>query len=72
MEKKLNFEDALTKLEQIVEALENADLPLDEAVKKYEEGMALSKHCHGLLEQADQVLTSVMKNQKEEDFSPNE
>ncbi|MFP4286655.1 MAG: exodeoxyribonuclease VII small subunit [Candidatus Izemoplasmataceae bacterium] len=72
MEKKISFEEALKQLEAIVESLENADLPLEEAVKKYEEGMALSKHCHGLLEDAEQVLTKVMKNQKEEDFSINE
>lgn len=69
MEKKLSFEDALAQLQTIVDALENADLPLEEAVKKYEEGMALSKHCHGLLEDAEQVLTKVLKNHKEEDFS---
>lgn len=72
MQKKLSFEDALKQLETIVDALENADLPLEEAVKKYEEGMALSKHCHGLLEDAEQVLTKVLKNHSEEDFSIDE
>lgn len=69
---KQSFEDALKSLESIVSALENGDLPLEEAVKKYEEGMALSQHCHKLLEQAEKVLTKVMKDQKEEEFEVTE
>ncbi|MFH5882099.1 MAG: exodeoxyribonuclease VII small subunit [Candidatus Izemoplasmataceae bacterium] len=65
---KQSFEEALKTLEEIVQALENGELPLEEAVKKYEEGMALSQHCHKLLEQAEKVLTKVIKDQKEEDF----
>lgn len=64
---KQSFEDALKELETIVEALENGDLPLEKAVKKYEEGMALSKHCHTLLEDAEKVLTKVMTAQGEEE-----
>ncbi len=63
---KQSFEDALKKLESIVEALESGDLPLEEAVKKYEEGMQLSKHCHKLLEDAENVLTKVMNDKGEE------
>ena len=65
---KQSFEEALTALETIVEALENGDLPLEEAVKKYQEGMALAKHCHGLLEDAEKVLTKVMTKEGESDF----
>ena len=65
---KQSFEEALTSLEAIVEALENGDLPLEEAVKKYQEGMNLAKHCHGLLEDAEKVLTKVMTKEGEADF----
>ena len=45
MEKKINFEDSMKKLEDIARELERDDLTLDESVKKFEEGMALSKAC---------------------------
>ncbi len=69
---KQSFEEALLALEAIVEALENGDLPLEEAVKKYQEGMALAKHCHGLLEEAEKVLTKVMNQEGESDFDVEE
>ena len=39
------FEDALNKLEKIVDDLEGGELKLDDAIKKYEEGMKLSALC---------------------------
>lgn len=42
---KKNFEDALTHLEKIVEELENTDLSLDNALKKFEDGMELVRFC---------------------------
>ncbi len=69
---KQSFEEALQQLETIVKALENGDLPLEVAVKKYQEGMALSKHCHGLLEAAEKVLTSIIKDGKEAPFEVSE
>jgi len=68
MSKSKNFEESLESLEAIVKALENGDLPLEEAVKKYQEGMKLSAHCHGLLKDADKVLTTLMKDNQEESF----
>ena len=48
----MKFEEALKKLEKIVGDLENGDLPLDEALEKYEEGIRLSKACAKKLEVA--------------------
>lgn len=42
---KQTFEKALDDLEKIVAEMETSDLPLDEALKKYEEGMALVQFC---------------------------
>lgn len=42
---KKNFEDALTQLEKLVEELENTDLSLDSALKKFEDGMELVRFC---------------------------
>jgi len=67
-EKKQTFEETLEALETIVKQLENGDLPLEEAVSKYQEGIKLSKHCHDLLEDADKVLTTLMKDGQEEAF----
>ena len=44
---KLPFETALQKLEEIVEAMESGDLPLETLLVRYEEGMKLAKACQG-------------------------
>jgi exodeoxyribonuclease VII small subunit len=51
--KKLNFEEAYAQLEETVQTLESGNLPLAEALTLYERGMALAKHCHGHLDQAE-------------------
>ena len=63
-----SFEQALVELEQLVKELENGDIELNEAVKKYNEGMKLSKHCHDLLSGAEQVIVKMMKDEKLTDF----
>ena len=47
-----SFEDALKKLEAIVEKLNNQDISLEKSVKLYEEGLRLSKICSETLENA--------------------
>jgi len=47
------FEKQLTQLETVVERLERGDLPLDESVRLFEEGMKLSQACKQELEQAE-------------------
>ena len=51
--KKLTFEKALAKLEQIVQKLERGDVPLEESVTIYERGEALKRRCEELLRQAE-------------------
>jgi exodeoxyribonuclease VII small subunit len=56
----IKFEEALKKLERIVQELESGKLSLDESLKKYEEGVKLSRFCHQTLKDAQkkiQVLT---------------
>jgi exodeoxyribonuclease VII small subunit len=50
--KRLNFEDAMKELEKIVKDLESGQVKLDEAVKAYERGAALRKHCESKLADA--------------------
>lgn len=52
-EKALSFEGNLARLDDIVRALEDADLPLEKALQLYEEGMKLSEVCHNQLEEAE-------------------
>jgi exodeoxyribonuclease VII small subunit len=49
----LAFEDALKKLETIVEAMESGELSLEETLARYEEGTRLARHCQGKLSEAD-------------------
>lgn len=56
------FEQSLRRLEEIVEALEQGDVPLDDALKMYEEGIALSKACVEKLTQAELRLKKLAKD----------
>jgi len=58
------FEDAIKKLENIVEELEKGQLSLDEALKKYQEGIELSRVCSQRLESAKKKIDILSKNKK--------
>lgn len=57
-----SFEESLRRLETIVEQLEGGDVPLDEALQLYEEGIALSKACGEKLNQAELTLKRLGKD----------
>ena len=56
------FEVALKRLEEIVTALESGELALDGALELFEEGIRLSRFCHGKLEQAERRVEMLMKD----------
>ncbi len=58
----LAFEEALKKLEGIVEAMESEDLPLEKLLAKYEEGTRLSKVCQDKLAEAEVKIQKLEKN----------
>jgi exodeoxyribonuclease VII small subunit len=58
----LSFEQALARLETIVNQLESGDLPLDEAIARYEEGDALRKQCQARLDAAQARIEQVRVN----------
>ncbi|MDD5346991.1 MAG: exodeoxyribonuclease VII small subunit [Candidatus Omnitrophica bacterium] len=62
----VKFEEALKKLEKIVDELESGDLSLDEALKKYQEGIELSRVCASRLESAKKKIDVLVKNKKGE------
>lgn len=59
-EKKISFEEAMEQLEGIVERLEEGDVPLEEAIAIYKEGMELSKLCHDKLKNVEEQLAKII------------
>lgn len=55
-EKKKTFEEAMTRLDEIVALLERGDAPLEESLKLFEEGTKLMKQCSALLDRAEQKV----------------
>jgi exodeoxyribonuclease VII small subunit len=58
------FEEALKKLQSIVEKMERGDLPLDEAMEQFSEGIRLARICHQRLEEAEQKVRTLLKEQQ--------
>ncbi len=56
-----SFEKNLERLDAIVRALEDAELPLEKALQLYEEGMKLSEVCHKQLEEAEGRVEILIK-----------
>ena len=62
----INFEEDMKMLEQIAIELEKGDLDLDKSVKKFEEGMKISKRCSDTLAEAEKRITMLIKNSDNE------
>ena len=56
------FEAALQKLDEIVQKLEKGELPLEESLLLYEEGVRLSRLCHAKLEEAEGKIELLLKD----------
>ncbi len=56
---RLSFEEALKKLESIVEQLEDEEITLEDSVKLYEEGVKMSRFCTEILEEAELRINQV-------------
>lgn len=54
--KPLKFEQALSRLEEIVSAIEQGEIGLEESIERFEEGMALIRHCRGVLAEAEMKI----------------
>ncbi len=57
-----SFEQYLQDLEKIVKELETGDLPLEKALKRFEDGMALSKRCSRMLDETEQKISRLIKD----------
>ncbi len=57
--KRLKFEEAMRRLEEIVEAMESGQIGVEESIAKYEEAMNLAAHCRQILDQAEQRIQKI-------------
>ncbi len=69
----LSFEESLEKLEEIVNKLENGDVPLDDAIDEFSNAMKLVKVCNDKLTAAEESIAKIVKENGEiVDFNPTE
>lgn len=69
----IRFEEAMQKLEKVVTQLETGDVPLEEAITLYKEGMELSALCQGKLQHAEKQLMSMIDEKGNiQQFNPQE
>ena len=66
--KTINVEKALSDLEELVEELESGDLPLEKAMKKFEEGIKLARGCQAALKDAEQKVEILLQSAGGEDL----
>ena len=60
--KAVNLEKSLADLETLIEELESGDLPLEKAMKKFEEGIKLTRGCQTALKEAEQKVEILLKS----------
>lgn len=65
-----DFESSLNELEQLVERLERGDLPLDDALKTFERGVELTRHCQTSLKAAQQKVDILLKRNGQPEVEP--
>lgn len=72
----IKFEEAIKRLEEIVEEMDGKDLQLEKSIKLFQEGMELAAFCNSKLDDAEKKVNIVMKNAQgkltEEKFNPEE
>jgi exodeoxyribonuclease VII small subunit len=69
-EPKLDFETAMRALEELVDRLEQGDLPLEESLTAFERGVMLTRSCQGALKEAEQKVEILLKKAGEPTLQP--
>lgn len=62
--KNISFEDALKRLEEILQQLEQGDLPLEKALKTFEEGMRLIRFCSKKLDDVEKKVEILLQDEE--------
>ncbi len=58
--KNTGFEQSLGELEALIKQLESGELSLDQSLKQFKRGVELTRHCQGILDQAQQVVEQLI------------
>lgn len=61
---KMTFEEAIKELGGIVQRIEQGEIPLQDSLEQYEKGMALIKHCKGILVKAEKRIEKISKEEQ--------
>lgn len=61
--KEKKFEESLMELEQIVKDLENGNVPLDDAISKFNEAMKIAKNCNDKLNKAEESVNKILNKE---------
>ena len=61
---KMTFEEAIKELTDIVGKIEQGQIPLQDSLEQYEKGMALIKHCRGILQKAEKRIEKISKEEQ--------
>ena len=61
--KKMSFEQALQRIEEIVSEIEDGSVPLEDSIDKYAEGIKLIEHCRTVLGKAEEKIQLLTKGQ---------
>lgn len=59
--KEVSFEESMNELEKIVQKLEAGDVPLEEAIQLFQDGMKWSKLCHDKLQKVEKQMDEILK-----------
>jgi len=65
-----SFEDSLAELETLVEKMEKGDMTLEESLKSFERGVALTRHCQEALKTAEQKVRILTGNDEDAEPEP--
>ncbi|MEM6505790.1 MAG: exodeoxyribonuclease VII small subunit [Planctomycetota bacterium] len=59
----ISFEQAIDKLEDLIEQIESGEVGLEEAIAQYEQGQALIKRCRGILDKAERRIVELTQDE---------
>ena len=72
MKDNLTYEEALQRLEEIVQKLENNEIPLEESIALFQEGITLSQYCDDKLKNIQAKVAQIYENGQLHDFPSEE
>lgn len=72
MDKEKTFDEAMKDLEGIVQKLEQGDVPLEEALDQFQEGISLSRYCKRIIEDAEKTVTRMVNEDNSEETAENQ